>query len=147
MRVLRTHILYICLYTPLGGIQAYILVYLIRQTSILIMFYPYRIEHDYTCLSLKTKTCMYICLRHIYCIRYEFEELAYLILLAIVYMFQSLRLEHVYVSSSSRKSIRKRFPLYPMSNYCYQLADILRACPLLINLVEVLLAIGCLRQL
>ena len=27
------------------------------------------------------------------------------------------------VSSSSRKSIRKRFPLYPMSNYCYQLAD------------------------
>ena len=65
-------------------------------------------------------------LRHV-CIRYEFEELAYLILLAIV-------------SSSSRKSIRKRFPLYPMSNYCYQLADILRACPLLINLVEVLLA-------
>ena len=47
------------------------------------MFYPYRIEHDYTCLSLKTKTCIYN-LYEVVCIRYEFEELAYLILLAII---------------------------------------------------------------
>jgi hypothetical protein len=85
------------------------------------MFYPYRIEHDYTCHSLKTKTCIYT-LNEVVCIRYEFEELAYLILLAIISLV---------VFDNYKKEVPS---LWSAQHF------ILRACPLLINLVEVLLA-------